>query len=383
MKAVFRTAKLSSFGNIGGLSAHCERTMEVPNASKEHQHLNEHPIGSNDMVQDVKNRLKEAGITQIRKNGVLAFEVVLSASPEFFKMSHEEGGEITFRNGNGYQKWKKQSMDWLHKEFGKNLVNVHLHLDEKTPHFQALIVPIDEKGKLNCRDFLGGREKLSQMQDRYADSIADLGIDRGVKKIKGEKDTHQDLKTFYAILPPKIEALEEKVMDLQEQVHNEDGELQYIQEMRRQAEADLSRLELANKLKAEEIKALELAHIEKEMRERKTMGETLKTPINSIDLDTLPKMDLRAPNFEALEPKTNAFGVITRESHDNVVNGLKNDFNEFYKNAVNPINNAFIEVMTKYNDVFNEINRKSHALDMKERWAEMDKQKGISKPIQK
>jgi hypothetical protein len=70
-----------------------------------------------------------------------------------------------------------------------------LHLDEATPHIHAYLVPLDEKGKLNCRALFGSREKLSKFQDSYALAMAPLGLERG---IKGSRATHTEVKEYYA-----------------------------------------------------------------------------------------------------------------------------------------------------------------------------------------
>lgn len=52
----------------------------------------------------------------------------------------------------------KENIQWLEKTYGKdNVVHAALHMDESTPHIAAYIVP-EKDGKLNCREFLGGRE---------------------------------------------------------------------------------------------------------------------------------------------------------------------------------------------------------------------------------
>ena len=56
------------------------------------------------------------------------------------------------------------------------------------------MVPIDSKGKLNCRDYLGGREKLRDLQDSFAAIHKGIGLERG---IQGSKAHHTTVKQFY------------------------------------------------------------------------------------------------------------------------------------------------------------------------------------------
>lgn len=73
------------------------------------------------------------------------------------------------------------SVDWLKSTFGEgNIVAVDMHMDEKTPHLHAVIIPMKD-GKLNARHFTGGREKMTGLQDSYAEKMQSLQLERGVK----------------------------------------------------------------------------------------------------------------------------------------------------------------------------------------------------------
>jgi len=196
--AIVRTAKLKSAGNIGGLNAHMTRTMDVPNADPDLARYNSRPIGSTDLNADVQARLQEAGITKTRKGAVLAVEHLMTASPEHFDSKVKldaQGKKQLWLQVDRWQAFEKASIEWLQERYGKeNLVNVTVHKDETTPHLHAVIVPIDSKGKLNCRDFLGGRDKLRDLQTSFAQKVKPQGLERG---IEGSKAQHQEVKHFY------------------------------------------------------------------------------------------------------------------------------------------------------------------------------------------
>lgn len=67
-------------------------------------------------------------------------------------------------------------------------------MDEKTPRIEAYVVPLDAKGKLNCKAFLGGKSKLQGLQTRYATHNKDFGL---VSGLKGSRATHQQVQKFY------------------------------------------------------------------------------------------------------------------------------------------------------------------------------------------
>lgn len=207
---VLRTKKHKTNGNLAGLNGHLRRTSETLNADSDLTHLNEILRGSPDLQADVRGRLAELGI-EPRINGVLAIEHLISFSPDFVHF-HKEDGNYSPRPTADPVSWlvpesqvdvdrldgfKERALAWLDKRFGPgNVVNVHLHLDESTPHIHATVVPIDERGKLNCRAFLGGREKMREMQTSIAEEMAPLGLVRGVE---GSKAHHQDVRRFYAL----------------------------------------------------------------------------------------------------------------------------------------------------------------------------------------
>jgi hypothetical protein len=191
MYAVLRIAKVKMMGHVAGLGLHVERERETRNADEGRRHANERLAGTGDWCADVEHRLADAPI--IRKNAVLAIEHVMTASPEFF-------GEGSVREqARRLADWRDASMAWLRETYGRdNVVAAVLHRDELTPHIQALVVPIDDHGRLNARGFIGGdRGRLSALQDSYHDAVGRLGLERGVR---GSVAEHQTVREFYAAL---------------------------------------------------------------------------------------------------------------------------------------------------------------------------------------
>lgn len=106
---------------------------------------------------------------KIRSNAVMALEIVLTFSP----------GAVSDDN---LKSWATDNAEWLRNTFGEsNIIDCQLHIDEKTPHIHALVIPIDEKGKLNARAFVGGtRERMSKLQSDYAEAMRHHGLERGI-----------------------------------------------------------------------------------------------------------------------------------------------------------------------------------------------------------
>lgn len=201
--AILRVAKIKTAGGAGALSAHIERTMDVPNADEELRHYNKRHFGSGDLWNDIKKKLDDNDITEVRKNGVYALEFLMTASPEHFMFhkAKKEDGSVELRGlANNWNEFQKKSATWLAKEFGKaNIVNFTTHFDEQSPHIHAVVMPIIEgknsKKKLSAKSFIDGREKLRALQDSFADIHKESGLKRG---IEGSKAKHTTVKEFYA-----------------------------------------------------------------------------------------------------------------------------------------------------------------------------------------
>jgi len=183
--AILRTAKLKSFGEIGGSLSHNYRTRHTPNADPIRTPNNAHSSSTPFSVMDgIKQRLPE----KTRSNAVLCVEYLITASPEWSGWQDQKQEADFFR----------RSLEWLEHKHGKeNVIATSIHRDETTPHLVAYVVPIDSNGKLNARSFLGGRAALSKMQTDFHAKVKDLGLERG---LEGSKAEHKTVKEFYAEL---------------------------------------------------------------------------------------------------------------------------------------------------------------------------------------
>ncbi|NJL78276.1 MAG: plasmid recombination protein, partial [Richelia sp. SM2_1_7] len=189
--AICRIQKIKSWGTLKGNEAHTARERDTPNANPEVTNIRIIGDSSNlDLATLVKHTI---GSQKIRSNAVLAVEMLLSASASYFRPNTpQEAGTYEKQRLDNFV---EASVNWLDSSWKEQVVRAELHLDEITPHIHAYIVPLDERGKLNCRALFGGKIKLSQLQDSFGMAVAYLGISRG---IKGSKATYTTLKKYYA-----------------------------------------------------------------------------------------------------------------------------------------------------------------------------------------
>ncbi len=198
--AILRTAKLKSFGEIGGSLSHNYRDRPTPNANSQLTQNNEHSLPNAELVMSsIKDKLPE----KRRKDAVLCVEYLITASPDWIGWNKLDE-----------QKYFSDAKKWLEDKHGKdNVIATTIHRDESTPHMIAYVVPLVE-GKLNAKHFLGGREKLSKMQTDFADNVGkSVGLVRG---LEGSKAEHQTIKQYYANVNTAVKISPDIVLDVPE-----------------------------------------------------------------------------------------------------------------------------------------------------------------------
>lgn len=228
MYAICRSEKHSGSGSLGAASQHATRERETPNADPSRRHLNRVVFGAGDPAAEIERRISElqARGVKIRKNGVRAIELVLSASPEFFS-KYPERKEAFY----------SQSVDWLKSYFGEeNLASVIAHEDESTPHLSVFVLPLDEsprkKGpqiRLNAARWMDGRERLAKMQTSFAQAMAPLGLDRGVERSRAR---HQDVGRWYGVIEraKALTGIDNDLEALKRIKENKEKELEHLRQ---------------------------------------------------------------------------------------------------------------------------------------------------------
>jgi hypothetical protein len=188
-----RTAKLKTPGNIAASIEHTFRERDTPNADLSRTHLNEHHGPSN--TADLLAKLNEMIPEHRRKDAVLCVEHFFGASPEWWEKASRDDQAAFFRRAEG----------WLHDTYGReNVAYFGTQMDEQTPHAVAYVVPLRD-GKLNAKSWLGGKERLQGLQASFAESVKDLGLQRGVE---GSKAKHDRVQRFYGTLDRADQAVE-------------------------------------------------------------------------------------------------------------------------------------------------------------------------------
>jgi len=203
--AIIRTKKHKSIASIRNISKH---------------HTRETPCKTADPTKTPKNLFFGAGSSglevgrkvravisdaekkhgkKFRSDSVKAIEYLMTASNEFWKTASKQD-----RAG-----YLKKCLQWLEEKHGAGCVVASwIHLDERSPHIHAVVVPLSN-GVLNAKAFLGGRETCSNLQtDFYTHCGKPFGLLRGVMKSEAK---HMKVADFWAAIdapepkPTKLE----------------------------------------------------------------------------------------------------------------------------------------------------------------------------------
>jgi len=183
-----QTVGSKNLNMIKGFQKHMEREIKVTNADTKVE--NEIIIGDKNIYKNVENYIKDC---KLKSNTIVARELLLTASPDFFKKLMVQDLE----------KWKEINFKFLKDNFGENCVYATLHKDEKTWHIHALIVPKFKNKKnesvLSNKRYFDGIQKFREWQDNYAQDMQNTfkNLNRGIKYSKAK---HIDIKQFYTLI---------------------------------------------------------------------------------------------------------------------------------------------------------------------------------------
>ena len=212
------------------ISAHIERTVHPKNADRTRTHLNrelvQFPEGVRNRTQAIAHRIETAGIRRkVSANQVKAIRILLTGSNKDMKQMEAEGR---------IEDWCNDSLKWIRETYGEqNLVSAVLHMDEKTPHIHATVIPIvtgerrkagqeEQNGKKKyrkknpqdvrlCADDVMARHRLKHYQDTYAQAMNKYGLQRGVD---GSLAKHISTMQYYKQLVEQQDSLQENIENL-------------------------------------------------------------------------------------------------------------------------------------------------------------------------
>lgn len=151
-----------------GMSAHIERTLTPKNAEASRTHPNWEMVTFPDEVTNrteaIQHRLETAGLQRkIGSNQVRAVRVLLTGTPDDMKRI-EQAGKL--------DEWSNDNIDWLKKTYGaENIISAVVHLDEKTPHIHATMIPIVTGERCKAKAEQASGEKKKKYRKKSPDAV--------------------------------------------------------------------------------------------------------------------------------------------------------------------------------------------------------------------
>lgn len=266
----YRQAKYTRHWGVVGCWEHDMRLIETPNADrkrfglnlvackesdwklKELSKENLETLGCRDpefIEKKAKEAIEEKGV-RVRQDQVKVAMLLMAVSPEYLRDGDAIKGKL---NPEKVRRWALGSVGFLRKKFGDQLLSVVIHRDESNPHLSAYIVPLQEKktgirgprkkkdkdkakarktmwclsakslftpdpyikeeeigkdGKERVRKIRTEKGTCSQLQDEYAQSLREAGLDvrRGVRRAPHQQGLeHETNKIRYERLTAPIE----------------------------------------------------------------------------------------------------------------------------------------------------------------------------------
>lgn len=307
---ICKIMKLNSLNANGRYSVrsageHNLREYVPDNCDSEKQNLNKDIVELPKMIDGsyysyqtvVKNAIKEiqdnGTMGKVRPDAVYAFEICLGFNPADGKDWKDIISEKDL------DKWCQENKKWLEERFGKNnLKHLVLHMDESTPHLHALIVPINNKGRLSAKSFINGPTDLSKLQTEYAKKVgSQFGLSRGVskKEIRASKELENKLYPNYSDISKFKKATLGKIMD----------ESEIIKVNPKELDSNGHILPSYEERVLDEFQNVKYHYLVLENSLRQELKEELKQEIKKVDAD-FERIELEKEEFEKEKKKKDA-----------------------------------------------------------------------------
>ncbi|GBG14216.1 uncharacterized protein NMK_1781 [Novimethylophilus kurashikiensis] len=156
---LLRLAKLKGATRVLAAAKHNRREIQSElvgggNIDPTKSHLNYSLTGATTAMgisQEAKSMMQRAGIKKMRKDGVVAVEVVFS---------------LPAKHSADHKKFFSDCLEWTCTEFAGHVLSFDVHLDESAPHAHALILPLIN-GSMKGSEMVGNKRRLQELHARF------------------------------------------------------------------------------------------------------------------------------------------------------------------------------------------------------------------------
>ena len=176
--AFLRIKKLKGSGIVTVAARHNRRVIQAEvGASKTIDSIRsglnetlEGPPTAAAVGQLAKDLMKAAGVTRLRKDAVMALEVVFSLPP-----GHLQDDRAYFVD----------CVAWAGKHFGGVILSADVHRDEAAPHCHVLILPLIDN-RMDGGRMAGGKQKFAAMHKEFHEIVATrYGLRKAPARLSG------------------------------------------------------------------------------------------------------------------------------------------------------------------------------------------------------
>ena len=184
-RAIFRIERLANWSAVHRVGRHGRREEGwMPHIDPARTADNMILVGTDDPVADVRGLIDNAGARFRRGMTSPATHLLLTASPQYFRP-----------DGGAWLPERVEAMQRTVLAFGRRwfpgmVAHVRQDMDEETPHWDMLVVPMNRWRTRSGREVVEvshrsvfsrdlGRRAYAVWQDRWAEACADLGLERG------------------------------------------------------------------------------------------------------------------------------------------------------------------------------------------------------------
>lgn len=246
--SVFRVQGIKTTGDLKGISKHNKDRVSHTNKDIDKEKSKDNIIlvecsnytqKFNQIVEPMKvehaERMKTMRADRVKtfeqhinssKNDV-ACEMIFTSDNEFFEGMKKED----------IKKWAEESLNFVIKDVGikkENIIHAIVHMDEKTPHLHVVAVPLvktynkkqnKDVWSISRRQFINGKNQLSQAQDQYNKRMNDSGykLERGEK---GSDKVHTTKEEYEKIV--KLEKLEKETKEVENKKEELKGDISLL-----------------------------------------------------------------------------------------------------------------------------------------------------------
>jgi Plasmid recombination enzyme len=187
-KFVLRVKKYKSGARLHGILAHCARVRTPRNADPARAHLNQ-----------IRGDQDPKGYGTTRKNGVAAVEIVISASPEWFRFEAGSDAWLDF---------VKAAVQFFERRFGGHVTLLAVHMDEKTPHCHLLFSPLGLS--TSAKKMVGGSKyRMNELQSAFESEVASKFR---LRRTSASIALHSKVQEFYSMLDSIFEGEEWRIV---------------------------------------------------------------------------------------------------------------------------------------------------------------------------